>query len=60
MRHSAGVWTIDLNGDGIADLGCVSGAFEGIASDTMAEVLWYVNNNGKWQVLDYSTELDCT
>ncbi|MEJ1239725.1 hypothetical protein WBG78_16430 [Chryseolinea sp. T2] len=60
VRHSAGVWTIDLNGDGIADLGCVSGAFEGIASDTMAEVLWYVNNNGKWQVLDYSSELDCT
>ncbi|MGC3945669.1 MAG: hypothetical protein QM762_14305 [Chryseolinea sp.] len=60
VRHSPGTWTADLNGDGIADIGCVSGAFEGIASDTMAEVLWFVNNNGTWQVLDYAAELDCT
>jgi hypothetical protein len=59
-RPSDYVWTADLNDDGIADLACVSGTFEGIASDTMAECLWFVNLNGTWKIIDWGEELDCT
>ena len=54
------VWTADLNGDGIADIACVSATFEGISSDTLAEVLWFVNIQGTWQIIDWGQDLDCT
>ncbi len=54
------LWTADLNGDGIPELACVSGTFEGISSDTMAESLWFININGTWQILDWAEDLDCT
>jgi hypothetical protein len=61
LTHLAnGVWTADLNEDNIADLACVPGSFEGIGSDHMAEVLWFVNVNGTWQIIDYASQLDCT
>jgi hypothetical protein len=59
-RPSAYAWTADVNADGIADLACVSGTFEGISSDTMAECLWFVNVDGTWKIVDYGSELDCT
>lgn len=54
------VWTADLNGDSIADIACVSATFEGISSDTLAEVLWFVNIQGSWQIIDWGQDLDCT
>lgn len=54
------VWTADLNGDSIADIACVSATFEGISSDTLAEVLWFVNIQGTWQIIDWGQDLDCT
>lgn len=59
-RQNRALWTADLNGDGMADLACVSDTFEGIASDAMAEVLWFVNLNGTWEIIDWGQELDCT
>ncbi len=54
------VWTADLNGDTIADIACVSATSEGISSDTLAEVLWFVNIQGTWQIIDWGLDLDCT
>lgn len=59
-RHGTNVWTADLNNDGIADLACVSDTFQGINSDKMAELLWFVNINGTWKIIDWAQELDCT
>lgn len=53
-------WTADLDGDGFDDLACVYSSFEGIASDMMSEVLWFLNIKGAWQILDWGRELDCT
>jgi hypothetical protein len=54
------LWTADLNGDSIADIACVSATFEGISSDTLAEVLWFANIMGTWQIIDWGQDLDCT
>lgn len=59
-RHGTSVWTADLNNDGIADLACVSDTFLGINNDKMAELLWFVNINGTWKIIDWAEELDCT
>ena len=59
-RHGSNVWTADLNNDGIADLACVSDTFQGISNDKMAELLWFVNINGTWKIIDWAEELDCT
>lgn len=53
------VWTADINNDGIADIACVSGTAEGV-SDIISEVLWFVNINGTWEIIDAGIELDCT
>ncbi len=54
------LWTADINSDGIPDIACVSGTFEGISSDTMMESLWYVNIDGVWKIIDWAQDLDCT
>jgi hypothetical protein len=55
------VWTADLNGDGIADVAAVSSNSFGEASgDTLSEMLWFVNINGTWKIIDWGHELDCT
>lgn len=59
-RQNNIVWTADMNGDGIAEIACVSGTFEGISDDTMADVLWFVNVDGTWKIIDWGQELDCT
>ncbi len=59
-RQNHSQWTADVNGDGIADIACVSDMFEGIVGDTLAEVLWFINVNGSWQIIDWGKELDCT
>jgi hypothetical protein len=60
-RPNNKLWTADLNGDGIADLACVSVSFEGAASSsTLAEVLWFANIEGEWEIIDYAYDLDCT
>jgi|GEM_PF-1372530 len=58
-RPLENVWTADINNDGIADLACVSGKFEG-ASDLIAQCLWFANINGTWKIIDFGEELDCT
>jgi hypothetical protein len=58
--HSNALWTADLNDDGVDDVACVSSSFEGIGSDSMAELLWFVNVNGAWKIIDYAQMLDCT
>jgi hypothetical protein len=54
------LWTADLNNDGIPELAGVLDTFEGIASDTMARIIWYANVNGVWKLIDQAEELDCT
>jgi hypothetical protein len=58
--HNNALWTGDLNGDGVDDLACISSSFEGVADDSMAELLWFVNVNGEWKIIDYAQMLDCT
>lgn len=57
---ATGVRTIDLDGDGMSDLASVAGVFEGISSDMMNEVLWFVNINGEWRIIDWGADPDCT
>ena len=59
-RENSFLWTADLNNDQIPDLACVSGTFEGISSESLSEVLWFININGEWKIIDYGTDLDCT
>ena len=54
------VWTADLNADGIPDVAGVSGTYPGISSDVMEEMLWFVNVNGEWKIIDAGADLDCT
>lgn len=54
------LWTADLDNDGTPDIACVAGLFVGGISDTMAEVLWFVNINGTWKIIDEAHDLDCT
>ncbi len=60
VKRKGKLWTADLNHDGIPELACVSDTFEGIASDTMARIIWYANINGEWKIIDRAEELDCT
>ncbi len=59
-NHNNALWTADLNDDGVDDLACVSSSFEGTAGDGMAELLWFVNVDGEWKIIDYARMLDCT
>ena len=54
------LWTADLNNDGKPDLAAFSETFEGISSDTMMRITWFINSNGKWKLIDQAEELDCT
>lgn len=58
-RHSDKLWTADMNNDSIPDLACISDTFDGVM-DNLVEVLWYVNINGAWKIIDWAEELDCT
>jgi hypothetical protein len=54
-------WTADLNADGIVDVVALNGSTMGEASgSTLYEVIWYVNLNGKWMILDWAADFDCT
>jgi hypothetical protein len=59
-RQGNTVWTADLNGDGIADIASVSSTFIGMTDDKMFEELWFVNIGGKWQIIDWAQDMDCT
>lgn len=54
------LWMVDINGDGTPDLASVSDTFAGASSDKLAHVIWYVNINGEWKIIDQATEPDCT
>lgn len=60
IKRTGKLWTADLNHDGIPELACVSDTFTGIVSDTMARIIWYINVDGKWKIIDKAEELDCT
>jgi hypothetical protein len=53
-------WTMDFNNDQVPDLAAVSSTFAGAASNTMAELLWFINVNGEWKIIDWGRTLDCT
>jgi hypothetical protein len=55
-----GVWSFDLDGDGTSELAQVAGVFQGISSDQMNEVLWFMNIDGEWRILDWGSDPDCT
>jgi hypothetical protein len=60
-RNDNRLWTADLNGDGIDDVACVSGSYEGVASGgTISEMLWFVNIDGQWKIIDAGETIDCT
>jgi len=60
-RQGNELWTADVDGDGEADLACVSSAYMGMASGgSLARAIWFININGTWQVIDYGNENDCT
>lgn len=60
VKRKGKLWTADLNSDGVPEIACVSDTFEGISSDTMARIIWYVNMEGTWKIVDRAEELDCT
>lgn len=60
VKRKGKLWTADLNSDGIPDIACISDTFEGIASDTMVRIVWYLNMDGNWKIIDRAEELDCT
>ncbi|HMJ71433.1 MAG TPA: hypothetical protein VK508_21200 [Cyclobacteriaceae bacterium] len=59
-RESRALWTADMNGDGVADFAAVSSVFSGGSSDTMNQVLWFVNIDGAWRIIDSGVDPDCT
>jgi hypothetical protein len=60
VKRKGKLWTADLDGDMIPDLAGVSHTFFGVSSDTKANIIWYVNIDGKWKVIDTAKELDCS
>lgn len=59
-RLSDSVWTADLNNDGSADLACVSEGFPSRDSYYIAELLWFVNIDGTWKIIEWAIEPECT
>jgi hypothetical protein len=59
-REHQWLWTADLNGDNTADLACAIGTMDGISDDFLVEVLWFVNVDGEWKIIDYGSEPSCT
>jgi hypothetical protein len=59
-RENRALWTADVNGDGVADFAAVSSIFSGGSSDTMNQVLWFVNIDGEWRIIDSGADPDCT
>jgi hypothetical protein len=59
-RENKWLWTADLNSDGVADMACAVATFEGVQSDALLELLWFVNVNGEWKIIDYGSEPSCT
>jgi len=59
-RKSKWLWTADIDDDAIPDIACAIGTFEGIQSDALLEMLWFVNVNGEWKIIDYGNEPSCT
>ncbi|MCD9017630.1 hypothetical protein [Parachryseolinea silvisoli] len=54
-------WEADLNGDGIADIAAITSIFPGeVNGDALARVLWFVNVDGQWQIIDFGEDVDCT
>jgi hypothetical protein len=60
VRQDNFVWTADINEDGIPDIASVSDFYEGIDSDDIVEVLWFVNINGTWKIIDWDQLPECT
>jgi len=60
VKKKGRLWTADLNGDGFPDFAGVSHTFAGSSSDTMADIIWYVNVNGKWRIVDTASEMECS
>lgn len=54
-------WTVDLNGDGVADIAAIASTFVGeVNGMALVKVLWFANVEGQWQILDFGTQTDCT
>jgi hypothetical protein len=58
-RESKWLWTADLNGDAVPDVACATGTFDEM-SEGQLEILWFVNINGQWKIIDYGSEPSCT
>jgi hypothetical protein len=52
-------WSADLDNDAVPDIACVIGTYEGIEPGVL-EMLWFVNLNGTWKILDYGAVPSCT
>jgi hypothetical protein len=52
-------WRADLNNDNVPDIACVIGTYEGGEPDVL-EMLWFINLNGTWKIVDYGQVLSCT
>lgn len=59
-RLSDMVWTVDLNNDSVADFACVYNSHAGEISEVIMEVVWFVNINGTWQIIDHAQEYEST
>jgi hypothetical protein len=56
-RNGKWLWTADLDGDNIPEIACVKAT---MGSESLIEVLWLVNINGTWKIIDYGSEPECT
>ena len=52
-------WSADLNNDNLPDIACVIGTYEGIELG-IPEMLWFINLNGTWKIVDYGQIPSCT
>jgi hypothetical protein len=52
-------WRADLNNDLVPDIACVMGTYDGV-EDGVLEMLWFVNVNGSWKIVDYGEVPSCT
>lgn len=55
------LWEYDLDGDGQADIaGVISAQTSEVMGDQIMIAIWYVRINGKWEVMDYAAQPECT
>ena len=52
-------WSADLNNDTVPDIACVIGTYKGVESGVL-EMLWFINLNGTWKIVDFGEVPSCT